>query len=52
MGKDEDGYSLNFTVCRKLDDKKIRFEWVKMPFKNDFIRVLKNTGVLPAISVK
>ena len=46
--KNEDfGMSIHFTQKRLIDKEHVRYNWVRMPFKPDFIEVLKRYSRLP-----
>ena len=40
--------SMHFTMSKRLNDRVIRLQWVRMPLKNDLIKILGTLGQLPA----
>ena len=40
--------SMHFTISKRLNDRILRLQWVRMPLKTDFISTLKSLGGLPA----
>ena len=46
--KEEDyGLSIHFTIKRTIDSDNVRLNWCRMPFKPDFIEILKRYSRLP-----
>ena len=48
---EEDGISLNYTVCRQVESK-TRYEWVKFLLRSDLLSTLRRIGKLPSESTK
>ena len=40
--------SMHFTMSKRLNDRVLRLQWVRMPLKTDFIDTLSSLGQLPA----
>lgn len=40
--------SIHFTMSKRLNDRVLRLQWVRMPLKTDFIDTLSSLGQLPA----
>ena len=40
--------SMHFTISKRLNERILRLQWVRMPLKTDFINTLSTLGRLPA----
>ena len=45
--REGNGMALHFTIQKRLNDRILRLQWVRMPFKQDFLDTLQTLGRLP-----
>ena len=45
--KEDFGMSIHFSLKRYIDNKHVRYNWVRMPLKSDFMDILKRYERLP-----
>ena len=46
------GLSIHFTVKRTINESNVRYNWVRMPFKPDFMSIIQRYSRLPITRVE